>query len=176
MKDRSTTDIIMTLVAIIIICGIASCGKVNAARGCLEREEAKRTWPTKTLGIDDDGCWTYMRRGINPSPKAPVIDVPYSCTPRQAEEGECLPLLLDDKHSAVSVETAAGLDLLQRWPTSIEMKMTPYEPFVEPEPMMTAKNMWAAVFSVVLFCAVLEVLFGGKVIRQKTEARPWLDR
>lgn len=158
MTDRSTTYIIMTLVVIIIICGIMI-APAFPARGCLEREQAQRTWPTKTLGVDDDGCWTYMRRGINPPPKAPVIDVPVD--------------ILAPGRASVAMEVAAGLDLMQRWPSEIEMRLTPYEPFKEPEPpLLTARNMWAAILSVVLFCAVLEVIFGGKVIKQK-EAPPW---
>lgn len=149
----------MTLVVLILICGVMI-APAWSARGCLEREQAQRTWPTKTLGIDDDGCWTYMRRGINPPPKVPIIDVPVD--------------IISPGRASVSVETAAGLDLLQRWPTTIEMKR--YEPFVEEQPIMTAKNMWIALISVVAFCAVLEVLFGGRVFVPKTEARPWSDR
>ena len=40
----------------------------HASRSCLDKNEAARTWPDRVLAIDDDGCWTYFRRGLKPAP------------------------------------------------------------------------------------------------------------
>lgn len=133
--------LIMTLVTLIVLCGMLLACHAEAARGCLTREQATRTWPAKQLGIDADGCFTYLRSGVRAAPD----------------------MLTVDQAATAAVEAAVALDILQRWPTVVEVEMRRPEflPPPEPEPLVTAKNVWAAIFSVVLFCAVLEVLFGG---------------
>jgi len=31
---------------------------------CLSHDRAAKTWPTRELTRDDDGCWTYWRKGL----------------------------------------------------------------------------------------------------------------
>jgi hypothetical protein len=40
---------------------------VHGSSSCLDKNEAARTWPDRMLAIDDDGCWTYFRRGLKPA-------------------------------------------------------------------------------------------------------------
>lgn len=147
MKSSDPTFwLIMSLTMLLVLCGLLiACNPSNAARGCLDRAQAQRTWPTKQLGVDDDGCFTYMRSGVKP---APELTVPV------------------DTAATAAAEAAVALDLMQRWPTVIEFEMKPE--FVLPEePLVTPRNMMTAILSVVLFCAVLEVLFGGWIWRPR---------
>lgn len=148
MSNRSATYVIMTLVAFIVICGIVSCHPARAGRGCLEREQAQRTWPTKQLGLDEDGCWTYLRRGVKPlSP--PVIEVP----PDMPVEGP----------ARASAEIVTALDLMQRWPLVYAIEQARAE---EPGPLVTPRNVATVILSVVLFVAVFEVALGGVLLRK----------
>jgi hypothetical protein len=42
----------------------------HASRRCLDASEAARTWPSRALAKDDDGCWTYDHHP--PRPDMPV--------------------------------------------------------------------------------------------------------
>lgn len=138
--------IIGSLTLLIVLCGLLIARTpAEGARGCLDREQAARTWPTKQLGVDDDGCFTYLRQGVKPAPDRPMVGA--------------------DDIAGANAEAHVALDMMQRWPTN-ELTMTRFEPYREPEqPIMTAKNMWTAILSLVLFAAFLEVLFGGKWIK-----------
>lgn len=142
MKYYSTPDfwIIMTLTVLLALCGCLISCNADAARGCLDREQAARTWPTKQLGVDDDNCFTYLRNGVKPAPDVPAI--------------------LIDGRSSASVEAAVAFDMLDRWPVVIEIDNRRPD-FLKPEALMTPRNLATVILSVVLFCAVFEVAFGG---------------
>jgi hypothetical protein len=45
----------------------------QASRRCLDHAEAARTWPTRALALDGDGCWTFDRR---PPPAEAAVPMP----------------------------------------------------------------------------------------------------
>ena len=44
--------------ALIALALLTTAQTAHAARHCLNRNEAARTWPTRQLVKDGDGCWT----------------------------------------------------------------------------------------------------------------------
>jgi hypothetical protein len=58
------------LAAVLAILLLTGAPAAHASRRCLDQAEAARTWPTRTLVKDGDGCWTYDRRP--PRTEAPV--------------------------------------------------------------------------------------------------------
>lgn len=154
--------IIMSLTALIVVCGImVSCHPADAARGCLTRDRAERAWPTKEIGIDDDGCFTFMRKGIKPAPGRPMVG---------ADDIAAANAEIDmPRDGKVPVEAGVALDMMQRWPTVVEMKLERYEPFVETEPVVSVKTMWMALLAMVGFAAVLETMFGGWLWKPKND-------
>ncbi|SHN82720.1 hypothetical protein SAMN05444170_5220 [Bradyrhizobium erythrophlei] len=49
------------LAATLAVLLLAGTPTAHASRHCLDQAEAARTWPTRTLVKDGDGCWTYDR-------------------------------------------------------------------------------------------------------------------
>lgn len=133
------TVAIMTAVVIMIV-AVLLMGS-TPAHACLDRDRAARTWPTKQLAIDGDGCFTYMRRGMKPAPPEEVPVPVAVATPPD-----------------VDLETVK-LDMLQRWPVVIDIPPKPR--VVEVEPMMTPRTVVSVIMVVALFCALMEVAFGG---------------
>lgn len=115
----------------------------QASRSCLNKNQAARTWPTKQLVKDDDGCWTFRRvpQQEQVRPDATRADAPVTILRviRATPEGE-----------------KAWSD---RWP---DVEITPRQPvFVEPQqPMMTARNVVSVVLVVALVVALAEVSLG----------------
>jgi hypothetical protein len=58
----------MIRAAVVLAIAALLSAPAHASRSCLNKNEAARTWPGRVLAIDDDGCWTYFRRGLNPAP------------------------------------------------------------------------------------------------------------
>jgi hypothetical protein len=50
------------IAATLTIMALALTSTAYASRHCLDQAEAARTWPTRNLVKDGDGCWTYDRR------------------------------------------------------------------------------------------------------------------
>lgn len=149
MNDRDLTHnsvvlIIMATVALMIIAAVAmGCSPAHGSRGCLDRPEAARTWPTKELTRDRDGCWTYMRRGLMPIAAPTIVETPT----------------INE-----TAEVNAKLDLLQRWPTVVSYETKPR--IVEAKPLMTVRSVVSVILVVFLTCAVFEVAFGGMTRRR----------
>jgi hypothetical protein len=58
----------MIRVALVLAIVALLSAPAHTSRSCLDKNEAARTWPGRALAIDDDGCWTYFRRGLKPAP------------------------------------------------------------------------------------------------------------
>lgn len=50
-------------VLIVLLAPAAAQAKVKS--GCLTETRAERTWPGLELTTDNDGCWTYWRKGLH---------------------------------------------------------------------------------------------------------------
>lgn len=150
-EDTKIVIVIMTTVALMIIAATVMGGPAHGARGCLDRTEAVRTWPTKQLAIDDDGCFTYMRRGVKPVPVPPT---PVLIPAPSHEEPEII----------------MGLDMLERWPTIIHHE--PKARVVEAKPLLTPRAVVTVIVVVALTCAVFEVAFGGMTGRKSPKSGP----
>ena len=61
-------------------------------------------------------------------------------------------------------ETLARPDMLERWPTVIDIELRPR--IVEAAPMMTPRTVDSVIIVVALNCAVFEVAFGGVIKRR----------
>jgi hypothetical protein len=71
------------IAATLTIMALALTSTAYASRNCLDQPEAARTWPTRSLMKDGDGCWTYDRRPpraelriATPEVVAPVVALP----------------------------------------------------------------------------------------------------
>jgi hypothetical protein len=58
----------MIRTAMVLVIAALLSAPAHASRSCLDKNEAARTWPSRVLAIDDDGCWTYLRRLLKPAP------------------------------------------------------------------------------------------------------------
>ena len=56
--------------AILALLVLTTAPAAQASRHCLDAAEAARTWPSRALAKDDDGCWTYDHHP--PRPDVPV--------------------------------------------------------------------------------------------------------
>lgn len=133
--------------AIAAACLIAT--SAQASRSCLNKTEATRTWPTKQLMIDDDGCWTY-RRGprIEEAPASSRAIAPPDL------------LQWSDIMAAQASIDPVSTPWVDRWPDIVMEQRKPR--FVEPDPpLMTTRNVVSVILVVVLICALGEVALGG---------------
>lgn len=147
LTKNNVTWIIMTVVALLIIAALVlGAAPAHATRGCLDRAQAARTWPDRQLAVDDDGCFTYMRRGLK---AAPVTAPPVMAGPSPVIE---------------EPETLAKLDMLERWPIVIDMTSKPR--VIETAPLVTPRTVVSIIIVVALTCAVFEVAFGGMMKRR----------
>ena len=138
----------------------------HASRSCLDKNEAARTWPGRALAIDDDGCWTYFRRGLKP---APVEDSVNGRAPAQptippgarkwsntmAEMPE-----VDPKMQATR--------WVDRWPDVIEVPLKPVS--LEP-PQPLTRTILVVIAIVVLSVSLIVVAFGGMIDQRKPKTR-----
>ena len=122
-----------------------------AARHCLDHAEAARTWPTRALVKDGDGCWTYDHH----PPRAEVpIWVPETIIPGRE------PTLMD------------------RWPDTnlleVELRELEPEPVSQATPLVTMRHLALFVSLVLATVAVVEVATGrqeGSARRRRMPAR-----
>jgi hypothetical protein len=135
---------IATALAILLL---AMTSSAQASRRCLDQAEAARTWPTRMLAQDDDGCWTYDHRP--PTAEAPAT-MPETVMPVRE------PMLMD------------------RWPDEnllwIELRELEPEPTPPRAEPVTARREVALLVSLVLATwSVIEVTTG--LWNRKTGAR-----
>ena len=125
------------LAAALTITLLALTTTAHASRHCLDHAEAARTWPTRAIVKDGDGCWTFDHH----PPRAEVpIWVPQTIMPVRE------PSLMD------------------RWPDTnlLEIELRELEPQPEPEtpPLVAMGHLGLFVALVLATVSVLEVATG----------------
>jgi hypothetical protein len=139
------------LAAALAILVLAMTSTAQASRRCLDQAEAGRTWPTRILAQDGDGCWTYDHHP--PAAEAPA-SMPDTVMPVRQ------PMLMD------------------RWPDEnllwIELRELEPDPVAQPKPELAATTrQFALMVSLVLATwSVIEVTTG--LWNRKSIARPRL--
>src|SRR5713101_6481778 len=129
----------------------------HASRSCLDRNEAARTWPGRVLAIDDDGCWTYFRRGLK---LAPAND---SVNDRAANAQPTVPPDMREWSNTLAAIAEIGPAVqatpwIDRWPDMIVVPPKPV--FVEPPHPLMRKVL--LVIAIATLCvALVAVAFGG---------------
>jgi len=128
------------IVAALVVMALGLATTAQASRHCLDQAEAARTWPTRALAKDGDGCWTYDRH-----------------RPRLAEAAASA---LETPHS--KPETIAPPPGNERWPEANLVQFEPSEPeLIAEERSSLGKRHLALFVSLVLAVAsVIEVATG----------------
>ena len=138
----------------------------HASRSCLDRNEAARTWPGRVLAIDDDGCWTYFRRGLKP---APVDD---SVNDRAPNAQQTVPPDMREWSNTMAAmaeinPTGQATPWIDRWPDMIVVPPKPV--FVEP-PQSSMPKVLLVIAIVTLCGALVAVAFGSDVPPDRRDA------
>jgi hypothetical protein len=116
------------------------------------------------LAIDDDGCWTYFRRGLKPSP------VDDSVNNRAANAQPTVPPDMREWSNTMAAMAEIGPAVqatpwIDRWPDMIAVPPKPV--FVEPPHPLMRKVL--LIIAIVTLCgALVAVAFGG-IIEHKRE-------
>jgi hypothetical protein len=141
------------IAAALALLALALTSTAEASRRCLDHAEAARTWPTRVLVRDGDGCWTYDHRPARPQ-------LPNS-TPE-------------------TITLAREPALMERWP-DIHLAQIELLP-VEPGPVSEAKapegiRHFALFLSLVLaVVSVIKVAAGQQANSARLATRPSTDR
>jgi len=139
----------------------------HASRSCLDKNEAARTWPGRALAIDDDGCWTYFRRGFKP---APVED---SVSDRAATAQPIIPpgarkwsnTMAEMPEIDPKVQATRWVD---RWPDVIEV---PLKPVSVEQPQPLTRTILVVIAIIALSVSLIVVAFGGMIDQRKPKTR-----
>jgi hypothetical protein len=155
------------IAAALTIMALALTTTAYASRHCLDQTEAARTWPTRSLMKDGDGCWTYDRR---PSRGEVRIATPEAIVP-------------------VVASVVRPPKLMERWPETnqnlIQLELREFDPQPTPESKSSVNVRQVALFvSLVLaVVSVIEVVTGrqgtrvGSAAGRSAEARThWASR
>jgi hypothetical protein len=122
----------------------------HASRYCLGHAEAGRTWPTRMLAQDGDGCWTYDHR-------PPTAEAPASMPDAIMAARE--PMLMD------------------RWPDEnmlwIELRDLEPEPVSKAEPIAANRHVALLVSLVLATMSVLTVATGWQKGRGHVRPASW---
>jgi hypothetical protein len=152
----------------------------HASRSCLDKNEAARTWPGRVLAIDDDGCWTYFRRGLKPAPAddsindraanaQPTAPADDSMNDRAANAQPTVPPDMREWSNTMAAmaeiyPAVQAPPWIDRWPARIVVPPKPV--LVEPsQPLMRE------VLLVIAIVALVAVAFGGMIERRKRQTR-----
>ena len=132
------------IVAALAIMALGLATTAQASRHCLDQAEAARTWPTRALAKDGDGCWTYDHHKS-----------------RLAEAAISAP------------ETSAPTPENERWPEANLVQFEPSEPeLIAEERSSLGKRHLALFVSLVLAVAsVIEVATGRPGSATRAAAR-----
>ncbi|WP_065755247.1 hypothetical protein [Bradyrhizobium paxllaeri] len=168
--------------ATIALALLATVQTAEAARHCLNRSEAARTWPTRQLVKDADGCWTYEKRrreAPNPATAGDGVKLEQALSSQSPAPNAVTPADFkqwSDSFAAAAAAMPAGKlqpakfedrPMMDRWPEVREVTLPAAEPFVEPKPLMTARNVAMVIALMLALVAVIEVTFGGMIHRSK---------
>jgi hypothetical protein len=121
-----------------------------ASRHCLDFAEAARTWPTRLLAKDDDGCWTYDH---HPRPAEAPASMPDTVMPLRE------PMLMD------------------RWPDEnllwVELRDLEPDSVVQPAPVATTRQVALLVSLVLATLSVVSVTTGWWKGSARDHAEVW---
>jgi hypothetical protein len=136
----------------------------HGSSSCLDKNEAARTWPDRMLAIDDDGCWTYFRRGLKPA----SVDGSVNDRAANAQSTVPPPDLRDWSNTMGAMPdinpTVQATPWIDRWPDMIVVPPKPV--FAEPsQPLM--RKVLLAIAIVALCIPLFAVLFGGMIERRR---------
>ena len=123
----------------------------HGSSSCLDKNEAARTWPDRMLAIDDDGCWTYFRRGLKPA----SVDGSVNDRAANAQPTVPPPDLRDWSNTMGAMPdinpTVQAKAWIDRWP---DMIVVPPQPvFAEPSQPLMRKVLLA--IAIVALCIPL---------------------
>jgi hypothetical protein len=139
----------------------------HASRSCLDKDEAARTWPGRALAIDDDGCWTYFRRGFKPAgADASVNDRTAAAQPSAPPD---VRKWSNTMAAIPKIDPAVpGTRWVDRWPEVIVVPPKPV--FVEP-PQSSMRTILLVIAIVAMGVSLVAVAFGGMIDQRKRETR-----
>jgi len=144
------------IAAALAIATLALASTAHASRHCLDQAEAGRTWPTRALVKDGDGCWTYDRR-------PPRAEIPFV-------KPETRPSFVPARQSM----------LMDRWPETnliqIEQRELEAEPIVEPNSPVNMRQFALFVSLVLAVVSVIEVATFRQGTRIGSASRPAGER
>lgn len=144
------------IAATLTIMALALTSTAYASRYCLDQTEAARTWPTRNLVKDGDGCWTYDRRPQRPEVR---LAAPEGVVP-------------------VAAPAVRPAKLMDRWPETnqdlLQVELREFDPQPTPEPKSAVNVSQLALFvSIVLvIVSVIEVATGRQGTRVVGPATP----
>jgi hypothetical protein len=137
----------------------------HGSSSCLDKNEAARSWPGRMLAIDDDGCWTYFRRGLKPTPAGDRLN------DRTANAQTTVPPP-DLREWSNTIEAMAEINPAQqttpwidRWPD-----MLPPKPVLAAPSQPSMSKVLEAITIVALCVPLAAVLFGGMIGRRRKAA------
>jgi hypothetical protein len=133
--------------AVILLLTTAS---AYASRHCLDYAEAARTWPTRMLVKDGDGCWTYDHH-------PPRVEVPVS-----------MPETILARREPALMDRWSDADVLQVELRQLEPEIVSQgEPASAPDPLVSAGQFALFLSLVLATVSVMEVV----TVRHATSAR-----
>jgi hypothetical protein len=139
----------------------------HASRSCPDKNEAARTWPGRALAIDDDGCWTYFRRGFKPAPvEESVNDRAATAQPtfrRARASGQNTMAEMPEIDPK-----AQATRWVDRWPDVIEVPLKPVS--VEP-PQPLTRTILVVIAIIALSVSLIVVVFGGMIDQRMPKTR-----
>ena len=138
------------LAALFAILSMAATSTAYASRHCLDHAEAARTWPTRMLAKDGDGCWTYDHH-------PPRLEMPVSTPEMVLSRRE--PILMDGWVDADMPQ----VELRQPEPENVSAD----DPRSVPDPSAGARQFALFVSLVLATVSVVEVV----TVRHGTSAR-----
>ena len=145
------------LAAAFAILSMAATSTAYASRHCLDYAEAARTWPTRMLAKDGDGCWTYDHH-------PPRLEMPVSTSEMVLSRRE--PILMDRWVDADVPQVDAAMpqiELLRPEPENVSLG----ESRSAPDPWEDARQFALFVSLVLATASVVEVV----TVRHGTSAR-----
>jgi hypothetical protein len=131
----------------------------HASRSCLDKNEAARTWPGRALAIDDDGCWTYFRRGFKPAPVNDRAPTAQPTIPPGARKWSNI--MAEMPEIDPKVQATRWVD---RWPDVIVVPLKPVS--VEP-PQPLTRTILVVIATIALSVSLIVVVFGGMIDQRK---------
>jgi hypothetical protein len=154
----------MIRAAVVLATAALLSAPAHASRSCLDKNEAARTWPGRVLTIDDDGCWTYFRRGLKPA----SVDDSVNDRAASAQPTVPPPDLTEWPNTMAAMAdinpAVQATPWIDRWPDMIVMPLKPVS--VEPPQPLLRKVLLA-----IAILALCVPLFGGMIDRRKRKAR-----